>query len=69
MKETLKQRIYQYFMKHHTEWISSGEIQRLVMEHTSHTPSNASRRLRELENEQKLEVSYRLGHAYYKIKQ
>lgn len=65
---TLKERLYQYFLKNHTLWISSGEIQRIVMEKTSYTPSNASRRLRELENEGLLEVKYIRGHAHYRVK-
>lgn len=65
---TLKSRLYQYFLKNHTLWIPSGEIQRLVMEKTNYTPSNASRRLRELENEGKLEVKLLRGHAHYRVK-
>lgn len=63
---TLKDRIYSYF-RAHPEWISSGEIQRLVMKNTSYTPSNASRRLRELHTEGKLQVKYVKGHAWYKL--
>lgn len=65
---TLKQRLYNYMLKQHTEFIPSGELQKLVMLHTSYTPSNASRRLRELENEGLLEVKYMRGHAHYRVK-
>lgn len=63
---TLKERLLAYMLKNHTLWVSSGEIQRLVMEKTSYTPSNASRRLRELQNEGKLEVQIKRGHAHYR---
>lgn len=68
MQESLKERIYKYFLKNHTTCIASGEIQRLVMANTKHSPSNATRRLRELVTEGKLEVMYRKGFAYYKAK-
>ena len=34
----------------------------------AYTPSGVSRRLRELENEGVLEVQYRKGHAYYRVR-
>lgn len=65
---TLRERLIRYMRNNHG-WIASGDIQRLVMEKTSYTPSNASRRLRELAEENILEVQLRKGHAFYRIKQ
>ena len=56
-----------YFRKHHSIWISSGDIQRIASQTTNYTPSNVSRRLRELENEGVLEVQYRKNHAWYRL--
>jgi DNA-binding transcriptional ArsR family regulator len=67
MKSTLKERLERYLRNNHG-WIASGTIQRIASEKTSYTPSNVSRRLRELENEGVLEVQYRKGHAYYRCK-
>jgi DNA-binding transcriptional ArsR family regulator len=64
---TLKERLARYMRNNHG-WIASGDIQRLVSEKTSYTPSNASRRLRELAEEGVLEVQIRRGHAWYKLK-
>ncbi len=61
---TLKQRLEKY-IKNKNVFVSSGELQRLVAEKTTYTPSNCSRRLRELENEGALEVKYIKGHAWY----
>lgn len=66
---TLRERLKIYFQKHPNIWIASGSIQRLVVDKTSYTPSNASRRLRELENDNFLEVKYEKGHAFYRLKQ
>lgn len=40
----------------------------MVSSKTSYTPSNVSRRLRELENEGALEVRYEKGHAHYRYR-
>lgn len=48
---------------------ASGDIQRMVMEKTTYTAQNVGRRLRELENEGVLEVSYRKNHAHYRYKE
>lgn len=45
--------------------IPSGEIQRLVTTHTTYTPANATRRLRELAEEGELKVDLVKGHAHY----
>lgn len=68
MKQSLKDRILSYFTRHPDLVVASGEFQRIVADKTTYTPSNVSRRLRELENEGKLEVTYKKGHAHYSIK-
>lgn len=62
---TLKERLVRYF-RNKTGFVASGDIQRIASEKTSYTPSNVSRRLRELENEGVLEVRYIKGHAHYR---
>jgi len=52
----------------HSTWIASGDLQRIVIQATRYTPQNVGRRLRELENEGVLEVEYRKGHAWYRLK-
>lgn len=47
-------------------WIASGEIQRLVTERTKFSPSNATRRLRELREDGLLEQKLVKGHAFYR---
>lgn len=64
---SLRERILNYYKNHKGEWISSGEIQRLVVEKTKYTPQNAGRRLRELAEDGLLEVEYRKGHAFYRF--
>ena len=51
--ESLKERIIKYFIGT-DKWINGGEIERLA-EGAGYKASNASRRLRELHNEQLLE--------------
>lgn len=65
--QTLKQRILTFFQKNPDRLIPSGEIQRLVHEKTKYTPSNATRRLRELAQEGLLTVKLIKGHAHYKL--
>lgn len=64
---SLKNRLIR-FLQNNPVYIASGELQRIVSEKTSYSPSNVSRRLREAENEGKVLVDYRKGHAFYKIK-
>lgn len=66
MTQSLRERLLSYMQKHHSEWIASGDLQRMVMEYTQYTPSNASRRLRELCEEGKIIRELRNGHAWYK---
>ncbi len=69
MKLSLKERLYQYLLKNHG-WVSSGDLQRLVMKYTTYLPRTTVRRLEELCAEGKLEVEYRKkNHAWYKIKE
>jgi DNA-binding transcriptional ArsR family regulator len=65
---SLKARLANYFRNNHSMWISSGDLQRIVMQTTSYTAQNVGRRLRELENEGVLEVEYRKNHAYYRAR-
>ena len=62
---SLKQRLLRY-LQNNPGFIASGEIQRIATEKTTYTPSNVSRRPRELENEGVIEVTYRKGHAWYR---
>ena len=62
---SLKSRLLRYF-QNNPGFHASGDIQRIATEKTTYTPSNVSRRLRELENEGELEVTYRKGHAWYR---
>lgn len=66
MKTSLRQRILSYYQRNTGVWIASGEIQRLVTNNTKFSPSNATRRLRELQNDGLLEVKYEKGHALYR---
>lgn len=66
-KLSLRDRLMRYLLKQHG-WVASGDLQRLVVAHTSYTPRTAVRRLEELAEEGKLQVEYRKGHAFYKAK-
>lgn len=63
---SLKERLLRW-LKNNPQFIASGELQRIVSNSTSYSPQNVGRRLRELQNEGKIEVEYRKGHAYYKV--
>ena len=65
---SLSQRILAYYKKHPNNWISGGEIERLVAEKTTYKASNASRRLRELHEDDLLERDERKGTVFYKYK-
>jgi hypothetical protein len=65
---SLKERLARYMRNNHG-WIASGDIQRITPEKAFYTPSNVSRRLRELQNEGVLEVQIRRGHAFYRVAQ
>jgi hypothetical protein len=69
MKEIpLKERLIRYFKKHHTAWIPSGEIQRLVATYTTQTPRTCVRRLQEMAEEGILERKLVKGHTHYRLK-
>jgi hypothetical protein len=68
MKQSLKDRLLAYMLRHHDTFIASGELQRLVMKHTTCTARTAVRRLEELAEEGKLEVIYKKGHAWYRAR-
>ena len=50
--------------KRHSEWISSKELQQLVLTHTTALPRTAVRRLQEAVEDGELEVKY-IGKATY----
>lgn len=64
---SLKERLLRHLLRTHG-WISSGELQRLVVQHTKFTPRTAVRRLQELQEEGFLEREIRKGHAWYRAK-
>lgn len=64
-KQSLRDRLLKYLQKQHG-WVASGDLQRLVVQHTDYTPRTAVRRLEELAEEGALEVEYRKGHAFYR---
>jgi len=66
MKQSLRERILSYYQKNTGVWIASGEIQRLVTERTNFSPSNSTRRLRELREDGLLEQKLVKGHAWYR---
>ncbi len=62
---TLKARLLRYLQARPNLFVSSGELQRLTVEKTTYTAQNAGRRLRELAEDNIIEVEYRKGHAWY----
>lgn len=59
------------YLRQNPEWQSSGNLQRLEWRNNKGklaTPSNISRRLRELENEGIVEVIHPKNHAHYRLK-
>lgn len=66
MKLSLQERILAYYRKHDGEWISGGNIERLVVSSTTYKASNASRRLRELHEDGKLERQEVKGTVFYR---
>lgn len=51
---------------HKGEWVAGGHIQRLAVQHSTYTPQNVGRRLRELAAVGAIEVKIEKGHAYYR---
>ena len=68
---TIREQLAKYLRAGHG-FVSSGDLQRMEWR-DSHgalaTPSNISRRLRELAVEGVLEVQLRKGHAHYRLAQ
>lgn len=52
---SLKARIERYMLQKHSEWVLGTTLERIVQQETSYVASNASRRLRDLVKEGKLE--------------
>ena len=66
---SLKERLVRYFQKHHTQFIPSGEIQRLVAQYTDQTPRTCVRRLQEMAEAGILERKLVKGHTHYRLAQ
>ena len=66
MKQSLRERLLKYVRNHYPEKIAKGDLDRMVMANTNFIPENCGRRLRELQNDGLLEVSYgNKNHAFY----
>jgi len=65
-KQSLRQRILSYYQRHAGEFISGGEIERLISQKTTYKSSNGSRRLRELCEDNLLERKEEEGHVWYR---
>ena len=63
---SLKQRLLRW-LKNNPGFHASGDLQRLVAQHTTYTPRTTVRRLEELAVCGELIVEYRKRHAYYKF--
>lgn len=64
MKTTLRDRLYRYLLRQHG-YVSSGELEKIVMQETNYTAANVSRRLRELRAAGLIKRELRKGHAFY----
>lgn len=69
MKNTLRARLIKWFSSRPNEVIASGDLQRMVSENTTYTPSNVSRRCRELVEDGIFKVTYKANHAHYQFNQ
>lgn len=65
MTLSLRDRLLRW-LRNNPGYHASGDLQKLVAETTTYTPSNVSRRLRELENEKLIQVRYVKNHAHYR---
>jgi hypothetical protein len=55
--QSLKDRLARYLKAYYSQaWVASGDLQPIVASKTEYTPQNVGRRLRELENEDVVEV-------------
>ena len=68
MEKPLKSRLLAYLQRNHG-WIASGELQRLAVKFTTHTPRSVVRRLQEMHESGELERKLIKNHAYYRAKQ
>jgi len=68
MKHSLKARLLTY-LERNGGWFASGELEKLAIKH-GYTGSTATRNLRKLAEEEKIEVEHRgkSRHAFYKAK-
>ena len=66
MELTCSQRCLRYLQKQPGVWVASGDIQRIGAAKSTYTPSNISRRLREIAEAGQIEVKIIKGHAYYR---
>ena len=64
-KQSLSERILAYYQKHPGVHISGGVIEHMVVTRTIYKASNASRRLRELHEDGKLERDIVKGTVFY----
>lgn len=68
MKELgLRERLLKYMKANHTQWFPSGHLQRLVVQHTKHTPRSCVRRLQEMCEDGLLEKKLVKNHAHYRF--
>lgn len=66
-KESLRDRLLRYLYNQHG-WVSSGQIQRVVMENSSYQPRTAVRRLQEMVEDGLLDVQIRNKSAWYCVR-
>lgn len=64
---SLKERLLRFLLARHG-FVSSGDLQRVVMENTSYLPRTTVRRLQEMFEDGILERELRHGTAFYKAK-
>lgn len=67
MKLSLRDRLLRYLLKQHG-WVSSRQIQEVVMSQSSYLPRTAIRRLQEMTESGDLEVQIRSKMAWYRTK-
>lgn len=65
-EQSLKQRIANYFARHPDKWYNGGVIEEFALT-AGYKASNASRRLRELKEENILERKIERGSVWYQL--
>ena len=68
MKQSLRSRLLSYMLRQHG-WVSSRQIQQIVMQNTSYLPRTAVRPLEEMAEDGELEVQIRGKMAWYRVKE